>query len=79
MDLYDLMRTPARPQQTGQPPRNEKPPKKAKVKDDAVAFPLSSFVFGRFYLICMFNYLGYLAGERNSYTDTFPPHAESAD
>lgn len=33
----------------------------------------------RFYTVCFFRYWRYLAGERDSITDTFPPHAEGAD
>lgn len=34
----------------------------------------------QFYLCCvLWGYEKYLAGDRDTFTDTFPPHAEGAD
>lgn len=42
--------------------------------------PSGGALLVKYYLLCLwFKYESYLRGERDVWTDTFPPHAEGAD
>lgn len=62
---------------SAQPTRKESRQKSKQAQPEALN--VSNFSYGRCYLICMFSYIAYLRGERNVWTDTFPPQFEGAD
>lgn len=48
-------------------------------KNLSIEWSFCNFRYWTFYAVCLFNYAAYLSGKRDTYTDTFPPHAEGAD